>query len=211
MVDKEPCRALFEDVVGKLLTWKQEECEIVLVGDLNKNIYRGKFSERLAKDDLNMFDQVLKTTGVKLPPTHDHGSEVICGVFATTGVEYKVTEVLKQGSDIGDHLLLLLDIHIRSVLGDSSPRVVYLPGRILGADVHAFKSKYNRVLEPLVDRHRMFEKLTDIMGIPDMALDEYEVKMNKCDDELKDFTLSAKKKCRTFQNDKIEWSPTIKM
>ena len=41
----------------------------MLVGDFNKDIYRGKFFERLAKDDLNISDQILKTTGVKIPPT----------------------------------------------------------------------------------------------------------------------------------------------
>ena len=49
------------------------------------------------------------------------------------------------------------------------------------------------------------------MGIPDAALDEYEVQMNKWDDTLKDVMLSAEKKCRTFKNVNIEWSPTIKM
>ena len=57
----------------------------------------------------------------------------------------------------------------------------------------------------------MFEKLTDIMGIPDVALEEYEVRMNKWDDELKEFMLAAEQKCRTYKDDQIEWSPTIKM
>ena len=32
MVDKEPCMILFEDIVEKLLLWKQAHCEIVLTG-----------------------------------------------------------------------------------------------------------------------------------------------------------------------------------
>ena len=85
------------------------------------------------------------------------------------------------------------------------------PGRILRASVHAYKSKYSKVLEQLVDRHIMFEKLTDIMGIPDAALDEYDARMNKWDDELKDFMLLAEKKYRTYKGDQIEWSPNIKV
>ena len=87
---------------------------------------------------------------------------------------------------------------------DLKQRVVSAPGRILRADAHTYKSKYIKVLEQLVDRHRMFEKLTEIMGIPDAALNEYEVQMNKWDDELKDFMLSAEKKCITFKNDDME-------
>jgi hypothetical protein len=44
--------------------------------------------------------------------------------------------------------------------------------RILRAGVYAYKSKHNKVLEQLVNRHIMFKKLTDILGIPDIALKE---------------------------------------
>ena len=105
----------------------------------------------------------------------------------------------KQYSGVEDHLVLLLDICTHSVIGDSRPRIVSLPREILRANVYAYKSKYNRVLEQLVDRHRMFEKLTEITGIPDAALYKCEVRMNKLDDELKDFMLSAEKKMQNIQ------------
>ena len=43
----------------------------------------------------------------------------------------------------------------------------------------------------------MFEKLTDIMNIPDIALDKYDVQMNKWNDELKQFMIAVEKRCRT--------------
>ena len=70
MVNKESCQALFEEVIEKLMSWKQEDCEIVLTGDFSEDIYRGTFSKRLATDDLNMTDEIVKTTVVKIPPTH---------------------------------------------------------------------------------------------------------------------------------------------
>ena len=120
-----------------------------------------------------MLEKILKTTGVKIPPTHERGSKTICGVFATTRVECKAAEVFKQGSGVGDHLVPLLDTCTHSVIGNSNQRVVSAPGMILRADIHAYKSKYDKVLKQVVDRHRMFEKLTEIMEIPDAALDEY--------------------------------------
>ena len=93
--DKEPCRALFGDVVRQLLSWKQEDYGIVLVGAFNEDTHKGKVSDRLTKDDLNMSQQILKTTGFKIPPTHDRGSKPVCDVFATTGVGCKAAEVLK--------------------------------------------------------------------------------------------------------------------
>ena len=81
MVDKEPCQALFKDVVEKLLSQKQEDCEIVLGGDFNDDVYRRKFSERLTKDDFNMTEHILKITGGKIPHTYDRGSKAICISF----------------------------------------------------------------------------------------------------------------------------------
>ena len=53
----------------------------------------------------------------------------------------------------------------------------------------------------------MFEKLTEITGIPDASLDKYEVRMHKWDGGLKDFMLSAKKKCRTFNMTTLSGGP----
>jgi hypothetical protein len=119
--------------------------------------------------------------------------------------------VLKQRLGIGDHLIFLLDLRARSILEELSLRVVPPPGRTLRADVHAYTSKYNTIPEQLVGRHRMFEKLTDIMGIPAVALGEYDIKMNKMNDEVKDFMLLAEKKCRTYKDNQTEWCPTINM
>ena len=79
--------------------------------------------------------------------------------------------------------------------------MVYPPGRILRVNVHAYKYKYTKILEQLVDRHRMIKNPTDKMGIPDVALNKCKVRMNTRDDELEDFMMSAVKKCRTFKTD----------
>ena len=104
LMEKEPCQALFDDVIEKLLEWKAEDCEIILTGDFNENVYQDSFSRRLAEDDINMTEQILKTTGKEIPPTHDRGKRPVCGVYATTGVECKAAEVLLRGSGMGDHL-----------------------------------------------------------------------------------------------------------
>ena len=211
LLEKEPCQALMEDVIEKLLEWKRDDCEIVLTGDFNQDVYKGELSKRLAEEDINMTEQVLKTTGEEIPPTHDRGRKAVCGVFATAGVECKAAEVLLRGSGMGDHLVFMLDFCTRSVLGDNCPRVVAAPGRKLRCDVYAYKKNHNKTLEQLVARHSMYTKLAGIMSLPDTAAEEYDVKMNKWDDELREFMISAENKCRTFKNDDLEWSPTVKL
>ena len=57
----------------------------------------------------------------------------------------------------------------------------------------------------------MFKNLNNIMGIREIALDEYKVRINKWGDELKDFMMLAEKKCRTFQKTNIKWSLATKV
>ena len=64
-MEKEPRQALFDDVIDKLLEWKTEDCEIILTGGFNQNVYQNQFAWRLAEDNINMTEQILKTTGKK--------------------------------------------------------------------------------------------------------------------------------------------------
>ena len=64
-MEKEPRQALFDDVIDKLLEWKTEDCEIILTGDFNQHVYQDHFAQILAEDDINMTEQILKTTGKK--------------------------------------------------------------------------------------------------------------------------------------------------
>ena len=66
-------------------------------------------------------------------------------------------------------------------------------GRILRADIYAYTLKCTKGLEQLVARHRMVRKIPNIIRFPDVPLDEYDVRMNKWGDELKEFMLSAEK------------------
>ena len=110
----------------------------MLTGDLNDDDYRGNISEQLAAADLNMTDQILKTTGIKTSPsTRERGSKAIRGVFATVGVECKAAEVLQRGSGIGDYLVFMLNLCPHFILGNRNLRVVSPPGRTLRSDVYA--------------------------------------------------------------------------
>ena len=143
------------------------------------SIDKYKIAEQLADTDLNTMEQILKTTGIKIFPTHKHGSKAICRVFTAISVKCNVAEVLQRSSGIKEYLVLMLDICYRSILGGPNPRVVSPPGRFLRSSVYTYKSEYNKVLEQLVNTYRVFDKLTDIMGIPGVAVDEYDVRMSK--------------------------------
>ena len=108
-----------------------------MVGDFNKDVCRGRPAERLAKEDINMDELVLRTTGMEIPGTHDRGSTALCAAFATKGVDCRAAEVLTRHAGVGDHLVILLDLDTRSLVGSTCPRIIPPPGRILRASVHA--------------------------------------------------------------------------
>ena len=58
------------DLLSLLRRWKDAGDEIVLMGDLNENLYSGPIASSLLSDDLRMLEVCLKMTGVVLPPTH---------------------------------------------------------------------------------------------------------------------------------------------
>ena len=45
-------RHFSQDLVDQLLQWKQEEYEIVLMGNFNKDVYEDRLATRVAEDDL---------------------------------------------------------------------------------------------------------------------------------------------------------------
>ena len=53
---------LFQDLLDQLLQWKQEEYEIVLMGDFNEDVYEDRLATHFAEDDLQMPEQCLLAT-----------------------------------------------------------------------------------------------------------------------------------------------------
>ena len=111
----------------------------MLTGDFNDDVYRGNIAEQLADADLNTRELLFKTTGVKIPPTHEYGST------------RRATEVTQRGSLIGYHMVFMRDTCSHSILGDLKPIVISPFGRILRNRANTYKSKYNKDLEQFVD------------------------------------------------------------
>ena len=179
--------------------WKSERGEIILCGQFNKNIYTGRLANRLACEDLRMSEQVLKTKGRKLPPTHVLGSRPIDAVFATSGVVCKNAFILQKYGGVGDHRCFILDFCTVSMLGSAFPRVVPPAARKLHCNVERIRENYCKVLNELTDRHQMFRKLNEINRIADSLSEaEFLILMNKWDDELTDYMHASEDQCRKF-------------
>ena len=61
----------FQDLVDQLLQLKQEEQEIVLMGNFNKDVYEDRLTTRIPEDELQLSEQCLLVTGKGCLP-HSH-------------------------------------------------------------------------------------------------------------------------------------------
>ena len=67
---------------------------------------------------------------------------------------------------------------------------------------------YNKVLNQLTDRHNMFDKMNDLNKIATvLSPAEFQLQMNRWDNELCDYMRSAEDKCHKFKNCWLEYSP----
>ena len=67
MVDADPRTEADTDLLHHLRWSKQQNEEVILMGDFNQNIYTSRFARQLADDDLKMEEQYQKLHGEEAP------------------------------------------------------------------------------------------------------------------------------------------------
>jgi hypothetical protein len=183
---------------------------VVLMDDLNKNVYLGPIVSNLRSDNLRMPEVCGKTTGVALPPTHLRGSVPIDGVFTTSGLDCLAVTLLPSRTGVGDHLVFLLNFRSSSILGDVLPKVIPASRRLLNWASDKIRFGYNRVLNQLVNRHLIFHKLLRIeQDSACVSLAQIQLCMDRVDLELEQFMRSSEIECHKYKRNNIEWSPEV--
>ena len=81
---RSPRTIFFEQLIAQLLIWKEVDNDIIIFGNLNKNIYSGRIARQLAQNDLNFIEICRKHTGRNIPPTFFRGSTPINGIFCNS-------------------------------------------------------------------------------------------------------------------------------
>ena len=206
-------RTLFvQQLLEFLAECKANGEEIILYIDANENVYSGRLAKALTNDDFNMTEQFYSVTGQQAPASHSTGTRPITGLFATAGIRFLGIYMSAHNAGIGDHRYTVYDVDASSVLGieiHSGKRPVT---RRLRTNIPRHVKQFNRCLEELVDRHRMFKKLADInSAAPTSTEVESARRFNKWDDELTDFMRGTEvKSCGKKYSGKHDSSPTFK-
>ena len=131
-------------------------------------------------------------------------------VYATMGIEVINVTLLPKYGGIGEHRCFILDFSSASVIGDIHPDVITSAPRKIRCNCIQMRTSYNKTLNELADRNQMFlriDQLTKLSYV--MSLAEFQLKLNKWDDELTDYMRSSENNCHKFKQNHIEWSPEV--
>ena len=110
------------------------------------------------------------------------------------------------GYGAGDHRMFVVDLVKESLVGPQ-PQAIVCPGaRRLNSKIPQCLRNYNTILNHLIVRHRLQEKLQDCFD-PRLSKEKKKEVLDKVDEEAKDNMLHAEKHCRKIKCGKIPFSP----
>ena len=89
--------------------------------NLNKNVYTGNFVKALAEEDILMDEVFRQINNTQAPNSHINGSEPICGLYASPGIDCIGYFIQRHDFGLGDHRMHSLDITMESLFGCSAP------------------------------------------------------------------------------------------
>jgi hypothetical protein len=200
------------DLLSLLRWWEASGDEILMMGDFNENVYSGAISAVLAGEDLRMTEICYRATGKHLPPTHSRGSTLIDAVFGTAGLVGSAASLLPFNEGVGDHRVFIVDITSGSILGDAFPRVIPASSRLLNCKSNKIKKSYIAVLNQLLNRHLIFQKiLLTNRASKHISHAALQLRMNKINKEMEQFMKSAERDSHKLKRNNIEWSPITRV
>ena len=144
--------------------------EVLLMVDLNKNIYTGNFAKPLAEQDILMDEVFHWVNNTQAVNSHNNGSEPICGIYASPGIDCTGYFIHRHDFGLGDHIMHSLDITMESLFGCSAPTPWRLAAKNLQCDIERIRDSYVNKLEKRCERHNMEAKF-DLLH---QQMDEYE-------------------------------------
>ena len=101
--DRDPRTLFHVHLTEQLAEWRGKDEEVLLLTDLNENVYDGRFETRLRQADIRMVEQYHQCTGSHAPNSHKSGSKAITGCFASPGLVCSNAFIAAHDSGAGDH------------------------------------------------------------------------------------------------------------
>lgn len=193
--DRNPRTIFLEHLLLFIAECRAQNAEVMLYIDANENVYTGRLGRALSGPDLNMREQFLHVTGQQAPASHHTGSHPITGTFATPGIRIVNIFQSSHKAGVGDHRYTVVDVDATSLIGVPLRHVKRPATRMLQMEVQRNVARFNKCLEELVDRHRMFKKLDNVRASADTEAESHvQASFSKWDNQMTELTKGAQKK-----------------
>lgn len=200
-------------VVHFIQSMRAKKHRIVLMMDSNENVVDGFLSKRLAEGDIRMREAVHRAMpGKKGPPTHFKGSQSIDGIWISDELELISASYLPFDGDLGDHRPVVIDLHMRSVLGTLLHRIVPPKARRLNSKCPRIRDEYLALVRKGFKEKNIERRLVQIEETATFPpTEEVEKLMEKLDNLIEEIMLQSEKGCRRLYAAHYEFSPPIQL
>ena len=196
-----------EDLIRQLKKWRDEGDRLIVCMDANENIYKKSIGKALTDSEgLGMQDVVRSFTGEKIGATFFRGSTPIDCVWATSDVIVTGACVMPAGYGVGDHRLFVIDFLTASIVGSRPPRVVRSGARRLNSNIEPAALRYEDKLEDQVVRNNVIQRVGKVHETS-RSKEEVKRRLDKIDNETKQYQKGAERRCRRIKSGRIPFSP----
>ncbi len=128
----------------------------------NEHVTKGPIGKELGdKDGLDLREAVVQYTGKSLGATCFHDSKQIDGMWVSSNLDISNACVMPFGYGVGNHLALVLDVPVESLIGIDLVKIVRPVGWRLNSRLPGCSKSYIESLEANIVKHRLLEQLFD--------------------------------------------------
>ncbi len=118
--------------------------------------------------------------------------------------------VLSSLTLIEDHRCFILDFSSASVIGTRFQKIVRCAARQLHCKSLQLVQAYNRELDMICSRHKMYERIYFIYSHMEYLSDpDFAFLINNWDTELTQYKLHSESNCTNYKSCDIKWSPEV--
>jgi exonuclease III len=200
--DRDPRSAFLEDFEQELQEWLALGDNVIIGGDLNKEVTSPIISELFERNGLvNTIHE--KHDLSQAPATFMHGSTVIDGIWATPGIQVHKCGYFAPGDvAVGDHSFLWMDVSYESALGHKPSLPQTFQARRLRLYDSKTTTKYLDTYQSILHEQRVIPRQIRLqktirLGVPLLPIQAREA--DAIDSIKTKAMLRAEKKCRKLK------------
>ena len=204
-INKEP-RDYFDETLQKELRQQIQQCNIVLMIDVNQDVINGQFTRMM--NEIGMNNAFNDPNYETMPPTHHRGRRPISAIYLSPLLNVKRKGILQKGLGVhGDHRNMFVDISTQSFLGSTMYKVVSAPMKRLQMHDSRIVQKFLKHAKRHLESNNIYKISEELMQNLQYPIQSAGInQLENIDEQLGRAIEIGKKKCRKLRTGAIPFS-----